>query len=94
MIKLNLNKLISKEVSIIKDKKIQKLLSELEQATPVDTGKARDGWYFTGSSIRNDVEYIDELNQGTSKQAPAYFIEKTVLAQTGIKPLGVIVKTI
>jgi hypothetical protein len=94
MIKLNLNKLISKEVSIIKDKKIQKLLSELKQATPVDTGKARDGWYFTGSSIRNDVEYIDELNQGTSKQAPAYFIEKTVLAQTGIKPLGVIVKTI
>jgi hypothetical protein len=94
MIKLNLNKLISKEVSIIKEKKIQKLLSELKQATPVDTGKARDGWYFTGSSIRNDIEYIDELNQGTSKQAPAYFIEKTVLAQTGIKPLGVIVKTI
>jgi hypothetical protein len=94
MIKLNLNKLISKEVSIIKEKKIQKLLSELKQATPVDTGKARDGWYFTGSSIRNDVEYIDELNQGTSKQAPAYFIEKTVLAQIGIKPLGVIVKTI
>jgi hypothetical protein len=33
--------------------------------------------------IINDVEYIDRLNQGHSKQAPIYFIEQ-VLTQVGI----------
>jgi hypothetical protein len=94
MIKLNLNKLFLKEANVIKQKTIQELLDTLRETTPVDTGRARDGWYFTGSSIRNDVEYIDELNQGTSRQAPAHFIEKAVLAQKGVIPLGVIVKTI
>lgn len=33
--------------------------------------------------IINDVEYIDRLNQGHSKQAPIYFIEQ-VLTKVGI----------
>lgn len=71
--------------------KSNELVSALKVATPVKTGKARDGWRYENNSIINDVEYIDELNQGTSKQAPSNFIESTLLAQEGIKPNGVIV---
>ena len=42
----------------------------------------------------DEVEYISILNQGTSEQAPKYFIEKTVLAQQGVSPSGIIVKNI
>ena len=65
----------------------------LKDATPVDTGRARDGWHaeYIGDvyNIRNPVEYIDKLNEGSSKQAPAHFIENTVLLFAN--PLGVIV---
>lgn len=63
----------------------------LRVVTPVDTGKARKGWKNkkinslggqTGE-ISNDVEYIDILNKGHSKQAPKYFIEQ-VLTKIGI----------
>lgn len=64
----------------------------LRQVTPVDTGKARSGWYnekykdYAGNSeasIINEVDYIDVLNNGHSKQAPKYFIEQ-VLIKIGI----------
>jgi hypothetical protein len=64
----------------------------LRQVTPVDTGKAREGWYnekytdaygYGSASIINEVEYIDVLNSGHSKQAPKYFIEQ-VLTKIGI----------
>lgn len=71
----------------------EKLLASLKDATPVDTGRARDGWRFENNSIINDVEYIDELNQGTSQQAPSNFIEKTLLSKEGVKPNGIIVKS-
>jgi len=65
----------------------------LRNATPVDTGKARDGWGILpigdDFKVYNNVEYIDKLNEGTSKQAPANFIETTVLLFA--KPLGMIV---
>lgn len=57
---------------------------QLKIVTPVDTGKARKGWYnkknytiygTAAGEINNDVEYIEILNQGHSKQAPKYFIE-------------------
>jgi len=64
----------------------------LKIVTPVDTGKARKGWkseikkdidgYIDGE-IANNVEYIDVLNRGHSKQAPKYFIEQT-LSKIGI----------
>jgi len=94
MVKIDLKKLLLKEAEKFKKAKVQSLVNALKEATPVDTGNARDGWYIAGDSIRNDVEYVDELNQGTSKQAPVRFIEKTLLAQPGIKPEGVIVKSI
>lgn len=72
---------------------INKAVGALKEATPVDTGNARDGWRYENSAIVNDVEYIDRLNQGTSQQAPAHFIERTLLAQEGISPSGTIVRS-
>lgn len=79
--------------------------------TPVDTGRARYGWYitvgepskevpdegkysmpnitnhsrFTQFTVRdklfitNNVPYIDKLNKGSSKQAPARFVENAAV---------------
>lgn len=69
----------------------RELISELKAATPVDTGRARDNWQITQQGLSNDTEYIDELNAGSSQQAPPYFIEKTVLANPNVVPNGTIV---
>ena len=69
------------------------LVQALKDATPVDTGNARDHWVSQGDKIVNETEYIDLLNQGSSKQAPEYFIEKTLLAQKDIIPSGTIVRS-
>src|SRR5210317_716966 len=74
-----------------KAKVLDDLVDDLKRETPVDTGKARNGWYHTRNAIHNDVEYIDELNAGSSQQAPSYFIERTLLKKRGIRPNGIIV---
>ena len=89
-IKIEFNDFVSNR----KNKIINTTLEALKEATPVDTGHARDGWTSTGNSIKNEVDYISILNRGSSKQAPTHFIEKTVLAQQGISPSGIIVKNI
>ena len=65
-------------------------LKKLVETTPVDTGLARDSWKLTkksrGFSIENSVSYIKTLNTGSSKQAPAMFIEQALLDTKGIKP--------
>ncbi len=61
-----------------KDKKVDEMVDALRLATPVDTGKARDGWRVINDVIVNDVDYIDKLNEGTSQQAPSHFIERTL----------------
>jgi hypothetical protein len=70
--------------------KKRKLVADLKRATPVKTGKARDGWKLTSSGIANDVEYIDRLNSGSSAQAPSFFVEKTLLADKDVRPNGII----
>lgn len=68
----------------------------LRVVTPVDTGEARSGWSsekYKGPTnlkeevqegiIKNPVEHIVYLNQGTSSQAPKYFIEQ-VLVKIGL----------
>ena len=71
----------------------RELVEELAAATPVDTGEAKSGWRVEGDSIVNDVEHILPLNDGTSKQAPARFIERTLLAHKGVTPSGTIVRS-
>lgn len=81
----------------IVEKKCKQMLNELVEATPVDTGKARDSWSITHTSnpdspaiISNEVPYISNLNEGSSKQAPAHFVERIAL-KFG-KPVGQIVQ--
>lgn len=69
------------------------LVNRLRDATPVDTGEASQGWKTNGVEISNDVEHISLLNKGTSSQAPAFFVERTILSQKGISPNGVIVRS-
>lgn len=54
------------------------LLQELRAATPVETGRARDGWRRDATGIRNDVPYVGRLNAGSSRQAPAGFVEAAI----------------
>ncbi len=87
---------IRREVSEKKSEALEKtklsLVESLKEATPVDTGNARDSWKVTPEGIVNDAPYIPELNEGSSAQAPAYFIEKTVLAHPNVVPNGTIVR--
>ncbi len=93
---------VLKQFSVQKDKivsnSVQKLKLELVDETPIDTGLARASWkvihtsgIFSGTKyhIVNTTEYIKYLNQGSSKQAPPFFIEKTALRYG--KPVGTIV---
>ena len=66
------------------DNATKKMLLDLHaglvQRTPVDTGRARGGWTVDTSAgvIENNVEYVDALNAGHSKQAPAGWIEAEI----------------
>lgn len=73
-------------------RKIDRLVSRLKTATPVDTGEARDGWHRVGNTIVNNVDHISYLNEGSSPQASAHFVESTVLSEPGVVPVGTIVK--
>lgn len=74
--------------------KVDALVKDLKSVTPVDTGKARDSWKSEatekGFKVTNSVEYIEQLNHGSSKQAPANFVEKTALKYG--EPVGSIVE--
>ena len=91
----------------------------LKDATPVDTGRARNSWAlvenrnqfldaksgsqtpFIGPPSKDEIEvlyitngtpYIEDLNQGSSKQAPARFVETTMLKYFSVD--GVLFETI
>lgn len=88
---------VSTRLDLRKKEVSNKLVTKLKDATPVDTGAARDAWNLHvdavgNTSVRNDKEYISKLNAGSSKQAPAHFIEQTVLSTEGVKPNGAVVK--
>jgi len=103
-LKISLDKVSEelKQLEITRNKEIEKqqkalvnkLLIELKDKTPVDTGHARDSWSLEKSKegflIENSTDYIQYLNQGSSKQAPKYFIENTAINYG--KPVGQIVE--
>lgn len=76
-------------------KQTETLTQELKDATPVDTGKARSSWVIekvaNGYNIKNTVDYIQYLNQGSSRQAPAHFVEAIALKYG--TPVGSIVES-
>lgn len=89
----DLNKKIADKIESDKQKKSLQIIEALKDATPVDTGEARDGWKFENSQIINEVEHIKYLNEGSSTKAPTFFVEKTILSQEGVVPSGTIVVT-
>jgi hypothetical protein len=93
-IKSNIDSLVNKELEKKKKETIERLVNKLKEATPVDTGNARDHWNCSNKVIENEVDYIDVLNKGSSSQAPAYFIEKTLLSQPGVMSNGTIVRSV
>ena len=79
---------------LLANNQLARLKSELEEATPVDTGNAKASWRLVKFSkerykIINDVPYIVFLNAGSSKQAPAFFVEAIALKYG--RPKGTIV---
>lgn len=97
MIKVKVsNSLVNKLRQAFSDahrKKVDTLVTALKEATPVDTGEARNGWHVEGNSIVNNVEHIGMLNEGSSSQAPAHFVERTLLSQKGVTASGTIVRS-
>ena len=75
------------------DRVIDAAVKRLKEATPVDTGEARDGWHREGDNIVNNVPHIEQLNEGHSPQAPAHFVEAAVLNDSSVHPNGTIVRT-
>jgi hypothetical protein len=90
-INMNFKKELIKKFENNKEAELHKLIDALKDATPVDTGNARDGWKIEDGRIVNHVEYIDELNAGSSTQAPSHFIERTLLSFSEVDANGVIV---
>ena len=72
--------------------KRKQLVDKLKEATPVDTGEARNGWRLEGTKIVNDVDHISDLNAGSSDQAPLHFVEKTLLEDPDVSANGTIVE--
>lgn len=73
---------LSKKMKQIIDDVTNDLQSELKRRTPVDTGRARDGWIQNKgrsvNTIRNSVPYIDELEKGHSNQAPDGMVQPAI----------------
>jgi hypothetical protein len=83
----DIQKQIDKESIVILNQAVDKL----SDATPVDTGRAKNGWELIEGTIVNNVPYISELNEGHSQQASAKFVESTLISIPQIRPNGVIV---
>ncbi|WP_430435843.1 hypothetical protein [Oceanibaculum nanhaiense] len=66
------------EIAETRDHLATHLLQELRAATPVETGRAREGWRRDATGIRNEVPYVARLNAGSSRQAPAGFVEAAI----------------
>jgi len=76
-------------------KQVQKILDDVKNKThqtarsltPVDTGFARSQWdkksTSKGFEVKNEVDYIQYLDRGHSKQAPKGITKPTVRKMTG-----------
>ena len=79
--------------------KVRSLTVNLASATPKKTGYAASKWVQVRNksltkpyTVSNSAPYIQRLNEGSSKQAPANFIE-TIALRYG-KPVGAVVHVI
>jgi hypothetical protein len=90
---LKLHKAYDDKLNDESQKIVGNLLKDLKQATPIDTGLARNSWSVKQQRknfvIGNSVPYIQRLNAGYSTQAPSHFIERIAIRYG--KPIGIIV---
>lgn len=70
------------------------LVVKLAEATPIDTGFARESWKSENGKITNEADYILALNEGSSKQAPSHFIEQVILENPDVKLNGTLVRSV
>jgi hypothetical protein len=89
-----LNKDVSQDVKEKKLVVMNKAINLLALGTPVDTGRAQNGWHIEGDTIVNRVPYISDLNKGHSPQAPERFVETILISMPEVKPDGVIVREV
>jgi hypothetical protein len=65
---------IGADIEEVTEKAVIDLHAVIRDDTPKDTGQARSGWQLEGSGQRwtifNNVEYIEALENGHSRQAP------------------------
>lgn len=77
--------LTDEQVQLVSEKITLDVQSDLIVATPKDTNRASMGWQvilpsapYQAGAVENNVPYLEELNDGRSKQAPINFIENVV----------------
>lgn len=84
-----------KEASYRMQEVSSRVENEISEKTPKDTGEAAADWRVVESGpngefdLINGKDYVKYLNRGSSRQAPAMFIEATVLKYGN--PSGVVV---
>lgn len=86
MIRINIPRDITADLMQVAKDRADKLafdiVGDLLAETPVDTGQVKNGWTMDDSgdviTIENRIPYIERLNQGHSKQAPAGFVEEII----------------
>ena len=89
-ISMNLSQLRESFLKQVEEEKVKTVrkaataaLADLEAATPVDTGRAKEAWQLSingdKATLTNTTDYLVYLNAGSSDQAPTNFIENTVL---------------
>jgi hypothetical protein len=83
-------KQLEKEIAHDYDSYQGRLFRALVSNTPIDTGHAQKGWKdvkdmskLIGTNkkaviIRNDVPYIQRLDEGHSSQKPSGFVKQTI----------------
>ena len=81
---------LSREIGHDLDQYQQRLFQNLVRETPIDTGAAQKSWknvkdmsslVNTGRNaivIRNDIPYIQRLDEGHSSQQPRPFVKRTI----------------
>lgn len=77
-----LSKEYSRDIHKVENEVSKDILKSVKDLTPVDTGKARNGWEIeesqNGALITNDVDYIEYLEYGTKHQRAYAMVRLTM----------------
>lgn len=74
---------VLEELKDITEDTAEELFDEIVRRTPVDTGRAKEGWELYKDprgniQIINDVDYIIYLEEGSSNQAPSGMVRTSI----------------